>query len=114
MSAIFKFALASFGATVVLAPVAMAQIPAEPASVRVAYGDLNMSTQAGGEILLKRISTAARRACQKVTTASPLTPHAIASCKHETIGSTVRQLDIATLTAVWEGAPAETTVALSD
>lgn len=114
MSATFKSVLVSLAIAATLAPAAMAQTPAEPASVRVAYGDLNMSTQAGGDVLLKRINTAARRACQKVTTASPMTPHAVASCKHETIASTVRQLDITTLTAAWEGAPKETTVASAD
>lgn len=111
MSATFKSAIVSLFAAAALVPAALAQAPAESASVRVAYGDLNMSSRAGGEILLSRINAAARKACEKVTVASPLTPQAVASCKHETIANTVRQLNMATLTAAWEGAPASTTVA---
>jgi UrcA family protein len=111
MSATFKSALVALIAAAALTPAAFAQAPDELASIRVAYGDLNMSTQAGGRTLLKRISIAARKACEKVTKTSLLNPQAVSSCKHETVASTVRQLNMVTLTAAWEGVPAPTTLA---
>ena len=111
MSLTFRFALISLIAAASLTSAALAQTPAESASVRVAYGDLNMSTPAGGRTLLSRISIAARKACEKVTPSSLLNPQAVSACKHETIASTVRGMDMAMLTAAWERAPARTTVA---
>jgi UrcA family protein len=111
MSATFKSALVSLVAAVALAPAALAQTPSEPASVRVAYGDLNMSTRTGGEILLHRIQSAAKKACAKAVEHSPLTPRAMTSCRQDTVAHAVRQMNIATLTAAWGGQTAPTTVA---
>jgi UrcA family protein len=111
MSCTFKSALIALISAAALTPAVFAETSAEPASIRVAYGDLNMSSAAGGRTLLKRISIAARKACQKVTETSLLKPLAVSSCKHETIASTVRRLNMVTLTAAWEGAPASTVIA---
>lgn len=108
MSRPFKSALVSLFAAVAIAPAALAQTPAEPASVRVAYGDLNMSTRAGGEILLHRISSAAKKACARVVERSPLTPAAMTNCRQDTIESVVRQMNFATLTTAWNGEKATT------
>jgi len=108
MSATFKSALVSLFAAVAIAPAALAQTPAEPASVRVAYGDLNMSTSAGGEILLHRISSAAKKACARAVERSPLTPAAMTNCRQDTVESVVRQMNFATLTTAWNGEKATT------
>ncbi len=82
MSRTFKSALVSFFAAAALAPAVLAQTPppAESASVRVAYGDLDMSTEGGGRILLRRIEVAAHKACKQVTVRSPLELRAMYSC----------------------------------
>jgi UrcA family protein len=111
MSCTFKFAFVSLFAVVAFAPAALAQTPSEPASVRVAYGDLNMSSRAGGEILLHRIQSAAKKACARAVEQSPLTPRAMTGCRQDTVADAVRQLNITTLTAAWGGQSASTSVA---
>jgi UrcA family protein len=111
MSRTFKTAFVALIAAAALTPAALAQTPTEPVSVRVAYGDLNMSSRAGGEILLHRIQSAAKKACAKEVEQSPLTPRAMTSCRQDTVAHAVRQLNIATLTAAWGGGPASTAIA---
>ena len=111
MSRTFKIAFVSLIAAAALAPAALAQTPAEPASVRVAYGDLNMSTVDGGEILLRRIQSAAKKACATSIERSPLQPAALTNCRRDTVEHTVRQMSITTLTAAWGKSPATTLAA---
>ena len=111
MSRTFKSALVSIFVAAALAPAAIAQTPAESASVRVAYGDLNMSSQIGGEKLLSRIQSAAKKGCAKAVEHSPLAPRAMTNCRQDTVAHAVRQMNIATLSAAWEGAPASTAIA---
>lgn len=108
MTCTFKSALASLVVAVALTPAALAQSPAAPESVRVGYGDLNMSTRAGGEILLHRIHSAAKKACAKAVELSPLTPRAMTNCRQDTVDHAVHQMDIVTLTAAWGGEQATT------
>ncbi len=108
MSRTFKSALVSLFASAALTPAALAQTPTEPASVRVAYGDLNMSTRTGGEILLHRINSAAKKACARTVERSPLTPTAMTNCQQDTVAFAVRQMNIGTLTAAWGGAKTTT------
>lgn len=110
MSRNFKCALVSMFAAAALAPIAFAQTPAGPASIRVAYGDLDMSTRTGGEVLLQRISAAAEKACAKAIKLSPLLPAVSAHCLNDTVAFTVRQMNITTLTIAWGGG-ASTTLA---
>jgi len=114
MSRTFKLVAAALAASVMLAPAALAQTaekPAKPVSMRVAYGDLDMSRPASGVSLLKRIEGAARKVCNDVVTHTPMTPHAMGACRNETVASTVRALNIGTLTAAWSGAYPSTTLA---
>lgn len=106
MSRTFKFAIAAFAVSLAFAPAALAQVGVERVSVRVAYGDLNMASPAGGVTLLKRIEGAARKVCDDATTRSPLKPRSVSRCRKDTVESTVRQLDIGTLTLAWTGAEA--------
>jgi UrcA family protein len=108
MSRTFKSALVSLFVAAAVAPAAIAQAPSEPASVRVAYGDLNMSTRAGGEILLSRIHSAAKKACSRAVEDSPLTPRAMTNCRKDSVAYAVQQMNIATLTAAWAGQKATT------
>ena len=98
---------AAIAATLTLAPAALAQ----DVSMPVAYGDLDMSKAASGQVLLHRIEVAARKVCDQATPRSQLKPHATAACRRETVDSTVRQLAIGTLTLAWSGKYPETNVA---
>jgi UrcA family protein len=112
MSRTFKIAFVSLSAAAAaLAPTALAQTPAQPASVRVAYGDLNMSTVDGGEILLRRIQSAAKVACVRTVERSQLQPAALTNCRRDTVEHTVREMNITTLTAAWGKSPATTLAA---
>jgi UrcA family protein len=106
MSSTIKSALAALILAAAFAPSALAQSPGEPGSVKVAYGDLDMSTATGGEILLKRVQSAARKACVKVIPRSSLTPQALTFCRRDTVEHAVRGMGIASLTAAWTGQPA--------
>jgi len=103
MSSTIKSAFAALILAAAFAPSALAQSPGEPGSVKVAYGDLDISTAPGGEILLKRVQSAARQACIKVIPRSSLTPQALTVCRRDTVEHAVRGLDIAALTFAWSG-----------
>ena len=107
MSRTFKITTAILAATLTFAPAALAQ----EVSMRVAYGDLDMSKPAAGAVLLKRIEVAARKVCDQATPRSQLKPHASAICRRETVKSTVSQLAINTLTLAWSGKYPATNVA---
>lgn len=100
MSRTLKIAIAAFALSLTAAP-ALAQ--AKDASIRVAYGDIDVSKPAGGAVLLKRIEVAARKVCDQATPRTQLKPHAAAVCRRETVESTVRGLNIGTLTLAWSG-----------
>jgi UrcA family protein len=101
MSLAIKSAFAALVLATAFVPSALAQTSGKTVSVRVAYGDLNVSTAAGGKILLKRIQSAARAACSKAIPRSPLTPRAFTVCRRDTVERSVRDMSIATLTAAW-------------
>ncbi len=104
MSRTFKFAIAAFAISMTLAPATLAQVGIEQVSARVAYGDLDMSTVAGGKTLLKRIESAARRVCGDAGPRSPLKPRSVPVCRRETVESAIRRINITTLTLAWNGA----------
>ena len=101
MSCTFKIAIAAAFAAIALAPAAIADAGREVVFVRVAYGDLNLSSPAGAETLLKRIKIAARKVCTSSVTHSPLMPRSETTCRRETIGAVVARLDIGALTTAW-------------
>jgi UrcA family protein len=104
MSRTFKIAIIAAFASIALAPVASAQsgrTGIEQVSVRVAYGDLDMSTMGGAQTLLKRIQGAARSVCKDAVKRSPLSPRSQSTCRRDTIGATVAQHNITTLTMAW-------------
>jgi UrcA family protein len=113
MSCTIKFAIAAFAASAILAPASFAEGRAgtEQAALRVAYGDLDTSTQAGGKTLLSRIKVAARKVCDEAVPRSPLNARFVIVCRRETVEETVRQLDIGTLTLAWSGTSQLTTLA---
>jgi UrcA family protein len=111
MSRTFKIAAALIAASLAFAPAALAQTSPKDPSLRVGYGDLDMSSPAGGVALLKRIEGAARRVCDDAMAHSPLTPRAISTCRRATIDSTVRGLNLGTLTLAWSGKYPETAIA---
>jgi UrcA family protein len=67
------------------------------ASVIVAYADLDLSTAPGAKAMLKRISSAARRACGEYPPAgSALTVDAVRewhACQHRTVRAGVARLN---------------------
>lgn len=101
MSRTFKIATIAAFASFALLPAAAAQTGVENVSVRVAYGDLDMSSMKGAQTLLKRIEGAARKVCRDTIRRSPLKPRSDSECRRDTVGSTVAQLNITTLTAAW-------------
>ena len=105
MTRIFKFALAAFAAYGFISPTAVAETKPgiEVVSVRVSYGDLDMSKPAGGATLLKRLESAARKVCGETAIRSSLLPRSIANCRREVIENTVRTADLTTLTLAWSG-----------
>ena len=107
MSRTFKIAAAVIAASLILAPAALAQ----EVSMPVAYGDLDMSSNAGGVTLLRRIEGAARKVCDKAVPRSPLTPRAVTTCRRETVEGAVRGLNIGALTLAWTGKYPATDVA---
>ena len=109
MSATVKIALAALALSA-LAPAAFADKP-EQVSFRISYGDLNMSSPANGAKLLTRIEKAARKVCTAATPHSPLFVRATIECRQETVASTVRSLDFATLSVAWNGKYAATVLA---
>ena len=114
MSRTFKIAAALIAASLAFAPAALAQTHAngiENVSIRVAYGDLDMSKPAGGIALLKRIEVAARKVCGEVRGRTPLRPHPPVNCRRETVARTVSSLSIGTLTLAWSGKYPTTSVA---
>jgi UrcA family protein len=101
MSRTFKIAIAAALSAIALAPAAFADTGSKDVSVRIAYGDLDMSTAKGASTLLKRIQGAARAVCKDSIERSPLSPRAETQCRRNTVGAVVAQLDIGTLTAAW-------------
>lgn len=101
MSCNFKIILAAALVALAMVPAAIAETRDEKASVVVSYSDLNLSNRHGGETLLKRIRSAARRVCGDANAYGPLTPRAETTCRRETVAAAVAQLDIGVLTAAW-------------
>lgn len=101
MSRAFKIAIIAAFASFTLIPAAAAQKGIEHVSVRVAYGDLDTSSMKGARTLLKRIEGAARKVCRDTIRRSPLMPRWDSKCRRDTVGSTVAQLNITTLTMAW-------------
>ena len=114
MSLTIKSAFIALTLAACVAPSALAQTGAGEPSLRVAYGDLDMSQISAGEALLQRIANAAGRVCDDATSHSPLTPRAVSDCRRETVASVVRQLNIDTLTFAWNGTAATSTFASRD
>jgi UrcA family protein len=111
MSRTFKIAIAAFAASMILSPVATAQVAGKPVSVSISvpYGDLDMSKPSSGATLLKRIEGAARKACKG--SRSLIAPHVEAQCWRDAVGTAVRQADIGTLTLTWSGKSPSTNIA---
>ncbi|HEX5008040.1 MAG TPA: UrcA family protein, partial [Hyphomonadaceae bacterium] len=70
-------------------------------SVRVSYGDLDMSKPTGGETLLKRIEGAARKVCYQAVPRTLLKVRSLGKCRNETIANAVGNVKISTLTMAW-------------
>jgi UrcA family protein len=109
MSRTIKSAFAALALSMAFAPAAFAQAGREEVSIRVAYGDLNMSSASGGQTLLERIDGAARKVCGKRSDYSPLQPHSVSECRHDAVAAAVARLRIDTLTQAWNGKQAPST-----
>ena len=109
MSATLKIALAALTLSA-FAPAAFADKSGE-VSLRISYGDLNMSSPANGAKLLTRIEKAARKVCSSAIPHSPLLEREKVECRNETIANTVRSLDLPTLSVAWNGKYAATVLA---
>ncbi|MBS0393663.1 MAG: UrcA family protein [Proteobacteria bacterium] len=65
LSSIRRLCVLSFGAAVATLSLAAAQAADSGASVRVRYDDLNLASDAGVRVLLRRLSGAAHRVCDQ-------------------------------------------------
>ena len=101
MSRAFKIGIIAAFASFTLIPAAAAQAGIEEVSVRVPYGDLDMSKSAGGVVLLKRIESAARNVCYQAVPRTVLKLRSYGKCRRQTIADTVSKLNISTLTMAW-------------
>lgn len=90
------------------APTAFADTGMRSVSVSVAYGDLDMSREAGGATLLRRIESAARTACGDASS-HLLVYQTRATCRREAVSRAVLGLDVATLTFAWNGSEGSST-----
>jgi UrcA family protein len=99
MSRTLKLAAAFAIAAAILSPSALAQSP--DASIRVAYGDLDLSKADDGAKLLRRIETAAQQVCEKVTARWTIIPRAEINCRVATVRHAVESAKISTLTQAW-------------
>jgi UrcA family protein len=86
-------------------------LASDPASIKVGYSDLNLTTVAGAQTLYKRIKGAARTVCgyegRNLTDES-----AWNSCYRGAIADAVAKVNSPLLTAVHTGRPVDTTVAM--
>jgi UrcA family protein len=111
MSRAIKFAIAALAASAIINPAVLAQPGVERVSVEVPYSDLNMSRSAGGETLLKRIESAARRVCGAASPKLIQQTISVAKCRSEAVEDAVRRLNIQTLTFAWSGEQPATSIA---
>lgn len=87
-----KFALtAAVAATVSLFGIVPASAQAE--TVTVAYGDLDLSTTAGTEALVKRVELGAETACQRPDIRNVKAMAEFEGCKTSAVSSAVGQLN---------------------
>jgi len=83
----------------------------DPASIKVGYSDLNLSTIAGAQALYGRIKSAARTVCGYE--GRNLTDQAAwNSCYHGAIADAVAKVNSPLLTAVHTGRPLDSAVAM--
>ncbi len=76
----------------------------EPPSQRVSYADLNVDSEAGARVLLRRIRAAAENVCTLDTPLTSARAHRIArACVSDATRRAVTAIDRPALTAVYEG-----------
>jgi UrcA family protein len=112
MSRMYRFVIVAMATAVSAAPIVCAQAGVKQTSVRVAYGDLDLSTRAGAATLLKRMKAATRRVCG----AEP-SPREIAAmsrhqvCAQDAMSRAVAAIDSPLVTALFTGESGEETAA---
>lgn len=74
---------------------------AEPASVKVYYGDLNLQSYSGANTLYTRLRSAVRRVCPYDSRQLFLN-RGTQTCRRETLAWAVKQLDVPFLTEIHE------------
>ena len=94
MSRTIQSMLAGLALFIGMASAAVAQQPAAPRSVTFAYGDLDVSTLQGGQALLARIQSAARKVCGDSDAHSPLHPRSETLCRRATMSTKTKALPV--------------------
>lgn len=88
------FALAGAFAALAMTSISFAAPRSDsPPSVTVRYGDLDLSTAAGADVLYRRISGAARQVCPDVYSRDMNTATAGKRCQATAIATAVQRLD---------------------
>lgn len=101
MSFTVKFALAAFALSIAAAPAALAEAGQKQVALRVAYGDLDMSTPLGGQTLLGRIEGAARTICDEADRKARPDENRSYKCRRRTVESAVRAMNKPMLSLAW-------------
>ncbi|HEY8616958.1 UrcA family protein [Phenylobacterium sp.] len=81
-------------ALLVAAPAAAASEPLRPVTARIWHADLDLRTEEGAQVLLRRIAVSAREMCQHIE--SPLWPRASGHarrCRRRVVEKAVHDLD---------------------
>jgi UrcA family protein len=111
MSFTIKLALAALAIAAAAAPAALAEAGKSPASLHVAYGDLDMATPMGGQTLLGRIEGAARTICKEADRNAKPDENRTYKCRRRTVESAVRVMNKPMLSLAWSGKGETTSLA---
>jgi UrcA family protein len=77
---------------------------AKPAGLRVEYADLNLNSEAGAEVMLRRLNRAAASVCGDSYGRRPIEAReAVRACMSDAVERAVSALDHPTVTALYRG-----------
>lgn len=85
-------------------PTAFAGLSDDPPSIKVSYGELDLSNPAGAESLYRRIKQAARTVCaESARSSGPLRPYnGQKKCEETAIGNAVNDVNRPLVSALWQ------------
>lgn len=103
MSLKIKSALAILALAAIAAPAALADTGRAQPTLRITYGDLDMTTPMGGQTLLTRIEGAARQICDDAERHAKPDENRTYKCRRRTVETAVRAMNKPMLSLAWTG-----------